>query len=85
MNDLDLQFGLSQLVRRGPWHDCANLPPVVQAVAEQSPIGLVLADAEFDCERIHTHIRKQVGAQSGIPAKRGKKTWRIRGVSAPMR
>jgi Transposase DDE domain len=45
----------------------------------------VLADAEFDSERNHTYIRKQLGAQSVIPAKRGKKTWRIHGVRAQMR
>ena len=49
------------------------------------PIGLVLADAEFDSERNHTYIRQQLGARSIIPAKRGKKTWRIHGVRAEMR
>ena len=29
--DLDQQFVLSQLARRGPWNDCANLPAVVEA------------------------------------------------------
>lgn len=48
-------------------------------------IGLVLADAEFDSERNHAYIRRQLGAQSVIPAKRGKKTWRIHGVRAQMR
>jgi len=47
--------------------------------------GLVLADAEFGSERNHTYIRKQLGAQGVIPAKRGKKTWRIHGVRAEMR
>ena len=83
--DLDHQFLLSQIARRGPWNDCANLPAVVQAACEQTRIGLVLADAEFDSERNHTYIRKQLGAQSVIPAKRGKKTWRIHGVRAEMR
>jgi len=45
----------------------------------------LLADAEFDSERNHTYIRKKLGAQSVIPAKRGKKTWRVRGVRAEMR
>jgi Transposase DDE domain len=45
----------------------------------------VLADAEFDSERNHTYIRQQLGAQSVIPAKRGKKTWRVHGVRAEMR
>lgn len=83
--DVDQQCVLSQLARRGPWNDCANLPAVVQAAAEQTPIGLVLADAEFDSERNHTYIRRELGAQSVIPAKRGKKTWRIHGVRAEMR
>ena len=83
--DLDQQFLLSLIARRGPWNDCANLPAVVQAASEQTRIGLVLADAEFDSERNHTCIRRELGAQSGIPAKRGKKTWRIHGVRAEMR
>ncbi|HTZ73533.1 MAG TPA: transposase, partial [Candidatus Aquilonibacter sp.] len=58
---------------------------VVETASHQTPIGLVLADAEFDSERNHTYIRKQLGAQSVIPAKRGKKPWRIHGVRAEMR
>jgi Transposase DDE domain/Transposase domain (DUF772) len=83
--DLDQQFVLSQLARRGPWNDCANLPTVIDAASEETRIGLVLADAEFDSERNHTYIRKRLGAQSVIPAKRGKKTWRLHGVRAEMR
>ena len=83
--DLDQQFVLSQLARRGPWNDCANLPAVVEAASRQTRIGVVLADAEFDSERNHTYIRQRLGAQSVIPAKRGKKTWRVHGVRAEMR
>src|SRR3974390_3723896 len=78
-------FLLSQTARRGPWNDCGNLPAVVETAAQQTRIGLVLADAEFDSERNHTYIRQQLGARSVIPAKRGKKTWRIHGVRAEMR
>jgi hypothetical protein len=77
--------GLAQIARRGPWNDCGNLPAVIEAASEQTCIGLVLADAEFDSERNHTYIRQKLGAQSVIPAKRGKKTWRIHGVRAEMR
>src|SRR6202041_2270985 len=38
--DLDQQFLLSQIARRGPWNDCANLPAVVEAASEQTRIGL---------------------------------------------
>src|SRR2546428_2066504 len=58
---------------------------MVEAASQQTRIGLVLADAEFDSERNHTYIRQRLGAQSVIPAKRGKKTWRVRGVRAEMR
>jgi hypothetical protein len=83
--DLDQQFLLSHIARRGPGNDCANLPAVVEAACAQTRIGLVLADAEFDSERNPTYIRQQLGAQSVIPAQRGKKTGRIHGVRAQMR
>jgi len=71
--NLNQRFLLSQIARRSPWNDCANLPAVVEAASEQTRIGLVLADVEFDSERNHTYIRQRLGAQSVIPAKRGKK------------
>jgi hypothetical protein len=83
--DLDQQFLLSQTARRGPWNDCANLPAVIEAASQQTRIGLVLADAEFDSERNHSYIRQRLGARSVIPAKRGKKTWRVHAVRAEMR
>jgi len=83
--DVDRQIILAQAARTGPWNDCANLPLLVEAANQVTPIGLVLADAEFDSERNHTYIRQQLGARSIIPAKRGKKTWHIQGVRAEMR
>lgn len=83
--DVDRQIILAQAARTGSWNDCANLPLLVEAANQVAPIGLVLADAEFDSERNHTYIRQQLGARSIIPAKRGKKTWRIQGVRAEMR
>ena len=83
--DLDQQFLLSQAARRGPWNDWANLPAVVDAASQQTRIGLVLADAEFNSEHNHTYIPQRLGAQSVIPAKRGKKTWHVHGVRAEMR
>ena len=57
--DLDHKFLLSQIARRGPWNDCANLPAVIETASQQTRIGLVLADAEFDSERNHTYIRRK--------------------------
>jgi hypothetical protein len=84
MVDLDQQV-LSQIARCGTWNDRANLPEGVKAASKQTRIGLVLADAELDSERNHTYIWQQLGARSVIPAKRGKKTWRIHGVRAASR
>jgi DDE family transposase len=83
--DLDRQLVLAQKAHAGPTNDGANLRPLVDAAHTVSAIGLVLADAEFDSELNHTHIRQQLGACSIIPAKRGKKTWCIHRVRAKMR
>jgi len=83
--DVDRQRILSQSARLGPWNDCARLRPLVEAAHQVTPIGLVLADAEFDSERNHLYIRQTLRARSVIPAKRGKKTWRVPGVRAEMR
>lgn len=76
---------LAQAARQGPYNDCATLRPLVSAAHEVTPVGLVLADAEFDSERNHRHIRDELGADSVIPAKRGKADWKLKGVRAQMR
>jgi DDE family transposase/transposase-like protein DUF772 len=76
---------LAQAARQGPWNDCATLRPLVSAAHEVTPVGLVLADAEFDSERNHRHVREVIGADSVIPAKRGKADWKIKGTRAQMR
>jgi hypothetical protein len=48
-------------------------------------VGRLLADAEFDLERNYIFCRQELRADSIIPAKRGKKTWKIHGVRAKMR
>ena len=82
---VDRQLIVSQTTRRGPTHDGATLRPLVDAAHQRVPIALVLADAEFDRERNHQHIRQILQAQSVIPAKRGGATWHIQGVRAQMR
>lgn len=75
----------AQAARQGPYNDCATLRPLVSAAHGVMPAKLVLADAEFDSERNHRHIRDTLGADSVIPAKRGKADWKIKGVRAQMR
>ena len=83
--DVQRQLLLAQMAHSGPTNDGANLRPLIDAAQTVSPIGLVLADAEFDSELNHTHIRQRLHARSVIPAKRGKHTWNLHGVRAQMR
>lgn len=83
--DLDRQLVLAQRAHSGPTNDGATLRPLLDTAHRVSPIGLVLADAEFDSELNHTHIRQHLHARSVIPAKRGKPSWKTHGVRAQMR
>ena len=83
--DLQQQLVLAQKAHPGPTNDGAKLRPLVDSAHTVRAIGLVLADAEFDSELNHAHIRQRLGARSVIPAKRGKKDWILHGVRAQMR
>jgi hypothetical protein len=83
--DVDLRVVLAQRAHQGPTNDCAALRPLLDEARQINPIHLVLADAEFDSERNHLHIRQCIGAQSVIPAKRGKASWTLHGIRAQMR
>ena len=72
VGDLDRQIILAQRGRQAPWCDCRALPALVDAASQVTPIELVLADAEFDTEQNHQHIRQRLRARSIIPAKRGR-------------
>ena len=66
--DLKQQILLAQRARQGPWCDTRALPGLVDAAGRRVPIAVVLADAEFDSEANHQHIRQRLGARSIIPA-----------------
>ncbi|HJS29017.1 MAG TPA: transposase [Anaerolineales bacterium] len=83
--DVQTQMVLAQQARHGPYNDCANLRSLLDEAAHGRALALVLADAEFDSERNHRFIRQVHGAESIIPAKRGKPNWKIKGVRAQMR
>jgi hypothetical protein len=83
--DTDRQMVLAQEACSGPYNGSAMLRSLVDAAHEVTPLGLVLADAEFDSEQNHRHVRERLTAASVIPAKRGKATWRVQGYRAQMR
>jgi len=79
------QLLLAQIAKRGPYNDCAMLRPLIDIAHPLVPANGVLADAEFNGERNHKHIREVHHMNSIIPAKRRKKIWHIKGVRASMR
>src|SRR3712207_6568056 len=83
--DTDHQMVLAQEARSGPYNCSAMLRPLVDAAHQITPLcGVVLADAEFDSEHNHRHVRDRLAAVSVIPAKRGKATWQLQGYRAKM-
>jgi hypothetical protein len=82
--DVERQMILAQSGRQAPWNDCATLPVMVGQEHEHTPMGCVLADAEFDSERNHTFCRQQLKANSAIPTKR-RSSCRASGVRLEMR
>jgi hypothetical protein len=65
--DVDRRFIVAQAACRGPYNDSATLRRLVDAAHQRITIALVLADAEFDSERNHQHIRQVLQAPSVIP------------------
>lgn len=83
--DVSRHLLLAQAAHAGPVNDCARLPQMIEQAHQVLPFKVVLADAEFDSERNHQHVRQTLGAQTVIPAKRGKPEWKIKGIRALMR
>ena len=70
MVDVQQQILLAQRARQGPGCDARSLPGLLDVAARGAPLAVVLADAEFDSEANHEHIRQRLGAKSIIPARR---------------
>ena len=68
--DVRQQILLAQRARQARGCDTRSLPGLLDVAARGAPIGMVLADAEFDSEANHQHIRQRLGAKSIIPARR---------------
>jgi len=82
--DLKRQLILSQKARQRHGMTVPRCRCWSPARHRHTPIGCVLADAEFDSERNHTFCRQQLKAHSVIPAKR-RSSCRASGVRLEMR
>jgi DDE family transposase/transposase-like protein DUF772 len=83
--DTQSQLLLAQEACSGPYNGSAMLRSLADTAHTTNPFGWLLADAEFDSERNHRHVREELGALSVIPAKRGGASWEIQGYRAQMR
>ena len=83
--DTQSQLVLAQEACSGPYNGSAMLRPLADVAYALNPFGWLLADAEFDSERNHRHVREKIGALSAIPAKRGGASWEVGGYRAQMR
>ena len=67
---------LSAKARVGPSYDCRDGPSILRSAARLARPGVVLLDAGYDSEPMHELIRWELGAESVIPATRGRRTTR---------
>ena len=83
--DVPRRLVLGQLAYAGPANASSTWRPVVDLARQTAVIALVLADAESASERNHHYIRQHLGADSIIPATRGKLPWQLHGILVQMR
>jgi hypothetical protein len=62
---------LSAVPGRGPGSDLRQFRAALSAAAERARIGTLLADADFDGEWVHEHVRS-FGIRTLIPPERGR-------------
>src|SRR5215470_6291610 len=74
--DVSRHLLLAQTAHAGPANDCSRLPAMIDRAQQVAPLNVVLADAEFDSERNHQHLRQTLGLQSVIPPKRSRPEWK---------
>lgn len=65
---------LSAKVTRGPRHDMCEGPTILRQAARRLKLGRVLLDAGYDAERTHLLVRHELGGESVIPARTGRRT-----------
>jgi len=65
--DVQQQILLAQRAR--PGCDARSLPGLLDVAARGAPLGVVLADAEFDSEANHQHISATPGSEEHYPRK----------------
>ena len=71
MTDCRTHLVLAAVPGRGPASDLVSFKAALKAAAGRARIGTLLADADFDGEWVHEHVRSY-GIRTLIPPERGR-------------
>ncbi len=63
---------LAAIPGRGPGSDLRQFRAALKDAAGRARIGTLLADADFDAEWVHEHVRGEYGIRTLIPPERGR-------------
>jgi Transposase DDE domain len=63
---------LAAVPGRGPGSDLVQFKAALKQAAGRARIGTLLADADYDAEWVHEHVRGEYGIRTLVPATRGR-------------
>jgi hypothetical protein len=72
VTDCGSHLVLAAVPGRGPGSDLRQFRPALKDAAGRARIGTLLADADFDGEWVHEHVRAVYGIRTIIPPERGR-------------
>ncbi len=72
MTDCRTHLVLAAVPGRGPGSDLVQFKAALKEAAGRARIGTLLADADYDAEWVHEHVRDDYGIRTVIPAERGR-------------
>jgi len=72
VTDCRTHMVLAAVPGRGPGSDLVQFKMALKQAAGRARIGTLLADADYDAEWVHEHVRDEYGIRTVIPAERGR-------------
>jgi hypothetical protein len=72
VTDCRTHLVLAAVPGHGPGSDLVQFKAALKQAAGRARIGTLLADADYDAEWVHEHVRDDYGIRTVIPAERGR-------------
>jgi hypothetical protein len=72
VTDCQSHLVLAAVPGRGPGSDLQQFEAAIKDAAGRARIGTLLADADYDAEWVHEHVRETYGIRTIIPPERGR-------------